>query len=118
MEKYRVMVPDPETKAYYATVVEKEPHLAHADLTLESVELLMDFKPEKVVGMIAPRPLLLMGAELDVLVRPIEAETLYANAGEPKELVMVPGVGHFNIYGGATMDHVMGVAYDFYQRTV
>jgi fermentation-respiration switch protein FrsA (DUF1100 family) len=118
IEKYRVMVPDPETQEYYANVVAKEPHLAHADLTLESVELLMEFKPELFIGQIAPRPILLMGAELDLLVRPQEIESLYAHACEPKEFIVIPGVGHFNIYGGDTMEYVMRLAHEFYQRTM
>ena len=116
VEKYRIMVPDPETQEYYAGVVAENPNLAHADLTLESVELLMSFKPELHVHKMAGRPLLLMAAEFDLLVRPDETHSLYAHAADPKELIVVPGVGHFNIYGGETMEYVMGEAFDFYEK--
>lgn len=63
-------------------------------VTLESAELLLRFRPEDVVARLAPRPLLLVhGAEND-LHSPDESRELYRRAGEPKELVLLPGCGH------------------------
>ena len=46
------------------------------------------------VSAVAPRPLLLTHGTDDRMVSPQDAEALYAQAGEPKELWMVPGAGH------------------------
>lgn len=64
------------------------------EVTLESAELLFRFRPEDAVGRVAPRPLLLVhGAEND-LHSPDESRELYRRAGDPKELVLLPGCGH------------------------
>jgi len=59
---------------------------------------LTDFRPVLAVGRIAPRPLLLIHGEDDVLVPIHHAELLYEAAGEPKELWRLPGVGHVGAY--------------------
>lgn len=50
--------------------------------------------PYEVVGQIAPIPLLLMHGEWDTTVHPRSAKLLYAHAGEPKELILIPRGGH------------------------
>lgn len=50
--------------------------------------------PLGVVGAIAPRPLFLIHGELDDLILVENARALYAAAGEPKELWVLPGVEH------------------------
>jgi fermentation-respiration switch protein FrsA (DUF1100 family) len=47
-----------------------------------------------VVDRIAPRPLLLIHGELDDLITADNARALYAAAGEPKELWILPAVEH------------------------
>lgn len=110
VDKYHIMVPDPLTDEYYAEVVRKQPSLAHAQITLESVERIMEFRPVDVVHRIAPRPLLVIAAERDILVRPTEAISLYECAGEPKRLVTMPGVNHFTVYKAPVREQVMDLA--------
>lgn len=50
--------------------------------------------PVGSIDRVAPRPLLIMHGEDDDLVSPDDARVLYERAEEPKELVMLPGVGH------------------------
>jgi fermentation-respiration switch protein FrsA (DUF1100 family) len=50
--------------------------------------------PLHSVGAIAPRPLLLIHGEADSLIRPHNAHALYAAAGQPKELWLLPDVEH------------------------
>jgi fermentation-respiration switch protein FrsA (DUF1100 family) len=47
-----------------------------------------------VAAKIAPAPLLIVHARDDDFFPPEEAETLYSNAGEPKELWMMESGGH------------------------
>lgn len=51
-------------------------------------------RPIDVVGRIAPRPLLIIHGLADQQVPPAHSERLFAAAGEPKELWLVPGAGH------------------------
>jgi len=53
--------------------------------------------PEKVVGRLGA-PLLLVGAEEDQVNNPEEMRHLFDQACEPKELWMVPGAGHYDLY--------------------
>ena len=51
-------------------------------------------RPVDVVGQISPRPLLLIHGELDGLILAENSRRLYAAAREPKELYILPDVGH------------------------
>ena len=50
--------------------------------------------PVACVAAIAPRPLLLIHGEADTLIRVDNAHALYAAAGEPKELWLLPEIEH------------------------
>ena len=51
-------------------------------------------KPIDYIAQIAPRPLLLVHGDEDETVSLEDAHRLYAQAGEPKKLVIVEGAGH------------------------
>lgn len=81
-------------------------HIPH-DPLLELVDLLLgrlrgyhfrDVEPVREVGLIAPRPLLLIHGDADSVTNPRDSETLYEAAGEPKELWISPGVEHGGTY--------------------
>jgi fermentation-respiration switch protein FrsA (DUF1100 family) len=67
------------------------------EITLRSVEMLSEYEPGTYVARIAPTPLLLLVAEDDVLTPTELALATYAQAREPKRLVVLPG-GHFDAY--------------------
>ncbi len=50
--------------------------------------------PVEWIGSIAPRPLLLLHGDADDTVHPENVYTLFERAGEPRELRLLPGVGH------------------------
>jgi alpha-beta hydrolase superfamily lysophospholipase len=50
--------------------------------------------PMEVVGRIAPVPILIVHGSADPFFPPEEAEDLYDQAGEPKDLWIIPGGGH------------------------
>jgi uncharacterized protein len=50
--------------------------------------------PKRAVGGISPRPLLLIHGDADAIVPYHHAEGLFSRAGEPKELVRIPGGAH------------------------
>jgi dipeptidyl aminopeptidase/acylaminoacyl peptidase len=63
-------------------------------LALRAYGQSMDLPPEKVIGSIAPRAVLIVGGLLDPLVPAFMAQQLYSAAGSPKELWLVPGAHH------------------------
>ncbi len=76
-------------------------------LPLETAEDIMNYRPEQVVDKIAPRPLLLIAGDKDYLVGWEESVRLYEMAGDPKELIILPGLSHYEVYSkgrSATLD--------------
>lgn len=67
------------------------------ELTLRSVEMLLEYEPLTFVARIAPTPVLLIAASDDRVTFTDEAVAAFQAAGEPKKLVMLPG-GHFDAY--------------------
>jgi dienelactone hydrolase len=65
-----------------------------SQVTLESADFLLRFRPETVVDRIAPRPLLLVHGVENRLHLPEESEILYEQAEDPKELVLLDESGH------------------------
>lgn len=67
--------------------------------------------PRDVVGAISPRPILIIGGELDPVVPPSMVNELYAAARQPKTLWMVPGARHGGYSQSAAEDyqsHLLG----------
>lgn len=67
------------------------------EVTLRSVEMLMEYEPWVYIDRIAPTPLLMVVATNDVLTPTDLALEAYNRALEPKKLVILPG-GHFDAY--------------------
>ncbi|WP_280396338.1 alpha/beta hydrolase [Nocardia brasiliensis] len=63
-------------------------------VNLESADLLLRFRPERDVGRLAGRPLLIVHGARNELHRPEEAHSLYHHAAAPKKLVFLEGAGH------------------------
>lgn len=59
---------------------------------------LFDIDLVRWIQRVAPRPLLLLFGEQDVIVPPSEVDVLFARAGEPKEVWRVPEAAHRNIH--------------------
>jgi uncharacterized protein len=55
---------------------------------------LFTLNPEEDIAQIAPRPVMIVHGDLDVVVPVTHGERLYAAAGEPKTLHIIPGAGH------------------------
>jgi uncharacterized protein len=66
----------------------------HCYLALRAYGQSVDLPPQKVIGSIAPRAVLIVGGVLDPLVPAFMAQQLYSSAGSPKELWLVPGAHH------------------------
>jgi len=97
VDKLHIMVPDEKTRAYHEERLEKYPSSC-SELSLDSARAVIEFSPEEVVHKIAPRPILFIVAENDVLA-PVEfAKELYDRAGHPKKFKVIPGASHHDTY--------------------
>jgi fermentation-respiration switch protein FrsA (DUF1100 family) len=69
------------------------------EVTLSSFELVRAHEPALWIERIAPRPLLMIVAEDDLVTPTAHALAAYERAGAPKSLVQIAG-GHFDVYSG------------------
>jgi hypothetical protein len=65
------------------------------EFPLETVESMMSFRPNDVVGRIAPRPLLLLHSASDSVTPSEQSLDLFRNAGQPTDLHLMADVDHF-----------------------
>jgi fermentation-respiration switch protein FrsA (DUF1100 family) len=76
-----------------------------------------EMRPADVVGAIAPRSVFLIGGSLDRTVSPELVRGLYARAGVPKELWIVPGAHHGD-YGLVASEEYQQRLLAFFDRTL
>ena len=76
-----------------------------------------DIAPAEAVHRLAPRAVLVIGGERDAMVPPRACRQLFAAAGEPKELWIVPGAGHAGFAGVAPRAYAQHLV-EFFSRTL
>jgi dienelactone hydrolase len=114
---YEIMVRDPYTERIHAERQRKFPGSV-TDIVLESAEAILEYAPEDVVERIAPRAILWIHAGQDELVPPEESEAMHARAREPKKLVLLPGLTHYDVYTGEGFAAVMREALAWYRAFI
>jgi fermentation-respiration switch protein FrsA (DUF1100 family) len=83
------------------------------EVTLRTVELLMEYEPAAYVERLSPTPLLMIVAAQDHLTPVDLALAAYKRALEPKRLVFLPG-GHFEAYVGPGFELAGSAARDWF----
>src|SRR5262249_18134847 len=84
------------TKAFFASGMDALPEL-YSEIPWQSAEATMEYKPIDVVHKIAPRALMLIGAEKDELCFVDGYKAMFDKAGEPKRWLSYP-ITHYEIY--------------------
>ena len=90
------------------------PRFPYAPITTQIIQWRLGVKtsavsPQRDIARISPRPVFIIHGLADETISPDNARDLYAAAGQPKELWLVPGSGHA---------HAVDVAHDEYVRRV
>jgi uncharacterized protein len=114
VDRNEILLPDRQSAELGAAARKNNP-FAVTQVPLEFIDDTLGFNPEWVVDRIAPRPVLFITADDDRLVPPQESEALFARAGEPKKLVVLKGVGHYEVYGGEPFRQVMDETLAWYR---
>ena len=109
-----ILLPDRQSAALASAARANNPN-ALGELPLEYIDETLQFHPEWVVEHISPRPLLLIAAEDDRLVPPEDCQILFEKAKEPKKMVLLPGVGHYEVYSKPAFDTLMLETVDWYK---
>ena len=114
VERAEILLPDRQS-AELAAAARKDNPAAVGTIPIEYVDDTIGFNPEWIVGKISPRPILFITSSDDRLVPSEESEQLYANAREPKKLVVLKGVGHYEVYVEPAFTEVMKETLAWYQ---
>jgi dienelactone hydrolase len=110
-----LILSDPDSVAFFQQAMKELPQLK-TQVPLETAEATLEYRPEDVVGRIAPRALLLIAAELDVPTPADEFRSVYARAGEPKKLVIIEGLRHYDVHQGPGLERCVTEALEWYGK--
>jgi uncharacterized protein len=105
-------LPTPDSWEWFSEVGKGRAPAWSNEVTLRSVEMLMEYEPSAYLERISPTPLLMVVAALDHLTPTDLALEAYQRAREPKKLVLLPG-GHFDAYG-KDFETASGAARDWF----
>jgi hypothetical protein len=112
----RVSVADvlhsPQAMAFYQTAVQYFPELV-CELSWQTAEKTLEYRPIDVVARMAPRALLLIAAEGDDLCRAEHLRELHEQAGASKEFLSLE-MNHDAIYVGDGFEPSAGAAVAFF----
>jgi len=109
IDAFDIIRPTPAEEAYRTGAATKA---LSVEMPLETADDLLTYKPELEVHRIAPRPLFVIGAELDYIVDVQESHRLYEKALEPKRLHILPGLSHTEPYSKG-LDEVVKLSVEF-----
>jgi hypothetical protein len=83
---------------------------------LESVDAMLLFRPESVVQHISPRAALWIYAQEDTVIPIEESQNMYRRALEPKKLVAIEKLKHYELYHGEGFERVMGLSTSWFNN--
>lgn len=109
------LLADEDSVRFFTDAIRRFPQL-ETMLPLETAEATLEYVPEEVVHRISPRALLLIAAEHDMPCPKEEYESMYARAGEPKKLVVLPGLRHYHVYEGEGLKTTAELAIDWFNQ--
>jgi fermentation-respiration switch protein FrsA (DUF1100 family) len=105
-------LPTPDSWEWFSETGKRRASAWSNEVTLRSVEMLMEYEPSAYLERISPTPVLMVVAALDHLTPTDLALEAYQRAREPKKLVLLPG-GHFDAYV-KDFDTASGAARDWF----
>ena len=78
------------------------------EFPVETAQSMFDFRPDDMVGSIAPRPLLLTHAAHDTVTPTEQSMELLRRAGKPAELHLFSDIDHFTMFDNSRVRGVVG----------
>lgn len=114
VDAFDIIRPTPAEEAYRSAAATKA---LTVEMPLETADDLLTYRPEDDVARIAPRPVFLIGAELDYIVDVEESRRLYERACEPKRLHILPGMSHTDPYSKG-LDEVVRLSSEFLREAM
>src|SRR5207244_9324735 len=104
--------PDPESYEFAHKAQATVAPSWRDEVTMSSLEAVLEYAPARSIDLIAPRPLLMLLARSDPIAPPETIRAAFARAGEPKRLVEVEGT-HYSVYLEAADETCRGAGEGF-----
>lgn len=89
---------DEDSKLFFGKLIESHPEV-NVKIPFFTIQRTMEHKPENLVPHLNI-PIQILGAEEDIVNPPAESRLLFEKAKAPKELVMIKGAKHYEVYSG------------------
>jgi fermentation-respiration switch protein FrsA (DUF1100 family) len=102
-------LPTPDSYTWFTETARLRAPAWRNEVTLRTLEMLMEYEPGVYVDRVSPTPLLMVIAAHDHLAVADEAFAAYQRALEPKKLVVLPGA-HFDAYVEPMFEVAAGAA--------
>ena len=106
-------LPTPDSYQWFTETARTRAPAWKNEVTLRTIELLMDYEPGAYLERVSPTPLLMVVAAKDHLTPVDLALSAYEQAFEPKRLVVLPGA-HFDAYVGPGFELASRAARDWF----
>ena len=103
---------DPDSKEFYQKTVEIHPKLKNR-LPLLTIKESMECKPENHIAGLSI-PVMIIGATGDIVCPVEESRILFEKAREPKDLFIIEGARHYDVYEGEYFKLSAGKALEWY----
>ncbi len=107
------VLPTPDSLTWFTEMGRTVAPSWRNEVTLRSVEMLMEYEPGAYLPHVSPTPLLMVVGKRDHLTMAELALQAFERALEPKRLVLLDA-GHFDVYG-AEFDAAAGAAVDWFK---
>ncbi|MGH8872715.1 MAG: alpha/beta hydrolase [Acidimicrobiia bacterium] len=98
-----ILMRDDEGKKWRERVEAEYPNMRF-DVTVESLERLLEFAPDRHLPFSRPVPILIILAERDRMIPRSEGMIVYDKAGQPKRLVVIPEADHHDVHHGPAFE--------------
>jgi uncharacterized protein len=110
------MLPNPEALEFYTRLARTVAPRWNNQVTIESLEKLIEYDPADLIELISPTPLLVVAGENDRTQPPNAVPQAFERAGEPKKLVTV-ACGHTDLLDKVEfVDRAAGAAIEWFKR--
>jgi cephalosporin-C deacetylase-like acetyl esterase len=105
---------DEDSKAFYAKTVAEHPEFK-IKLPLTTIRESLEYCPEDFLPRVHV-PIMLIGATDDIVCPVSEMRSLYDRANAPRELFIIEGARHYDVYEGEFFKQSCGKAVEWYKK--
>ena len=105
---------DADSEEFFGKIIAEHPKI-NVKIPFLFVKESIEYKPEDVIGKITV-PVMILGAEKDIVNPPAESKILFEKANEPKELVMIKDATHYQVYSGAKFEEAFKAEMEFFKK--